>query len=194
MKLSTVSPSPQGDFVLSRFVFHRYGPSLTRALPHPDLPPQTNTLPAPTLQVTNKEKVMNRELSGDILSLVKCLNATPCGIESGEWIMHSWKAGEFLVQGTHWHSTPYGCPVHYWGQPQEVSQQPFVRREPGRRHSGRICVCGYKAFQRKTQHIYGNVCCATESVRPPPQVDDIYSSADVVFENNFGDFFLRFGI
>ena len=54
------------------------------------------------------------------------------------------------------------------------------------------CVCGYKAFQRKTQHIYGNVCCATESVRPPPQVDDIYSSADVVFENNFGDFFLRF--
>lgn len=41
-------------------------------------------LSAPTFQVTNKEKVMNRELSGDILSLVKCLNPTPCGIESRE--------------------------------------------------------------------------------------------------------------
>lgn len=95
---------------------------------------------------------MNWEWSGDILSLAQCLNPTPRCVELREWIMHSWKAEKFLVQGTHLHCCSLRMPIPLLGWPQETGHQPFVTGSPegGTRLTSLRC---FRAFQRKLTHL-----------------------------------------
>lgn len=109
----------------------------------------SSPLPRPTFQITNKEQGMNRELSGDNSFLGEMFKSSPSAALNLE--NESWTAEKRDVSGSRDTFTSHSrrMPSSLLGTATGISHQPFVRREPGRRHSGRIHFCCYKAFQRR---------------------------------------------
>lgn len=117
--------------------------------------------------VTTKEQVMNRELSGDTLSLVKRLNPSPLmvlNLENELWAAQ--RLGSFWFRGHICKSLPVDAQFIVWGS-LGIPHSAFCEEGAGKQALRQSLGLLLQGFSGENTYIKVNFCCGTQALQPP---------------------------